>query len=94
MPTGSAKIISREEPLSKIRVQSVFADGTPNLPVMENADEHWSVFDKEREVSYLWAWLREWRTVGGTDVYLQSVSLRTILAGHCKGCLSGAVCLF
>ncbi len=51
MPAGSAKIVPRDEPLSKVRVQSVFADGNaPNLPVMENADEHWSVFDKEREV--------------------------------------------
>ncbi|XP_038061798.1 protein polybromo-1-like isoform X2 [Patiria miniata] len=50
MPPSNVKIVPREEPLSRVRVASVFADsqGTETMD-SDNTDGVYQVFDKERE---------------------------------------------
>ncbi|XP_072181869.1 protein polybromo-1-like [Diadema setosum] len=50
VPPGATKILNRDEPLSKVRIASVFAGFSPDKPVETFDDtESLPVFDKERE---------------------------------------------
>lgn len=51
MPQSNQKIINRDEPLSKVRVASVFAGAQRPNELLDQTGEHFHPFDKDKEVS-------------------------------------------